>query len=103
MLKEQFGNKRLRHRMATGWSLISDSADCYAATAARPDGLTPRDKLVADTETSHRSACSAQTDNHSLVIDDFEATNSRPNRLGAVCRHHGPGETQSSLRDASAP
>ncbi|MFT7537153.1 MAG: hypothetical protein ACI85K_003109 [Hyphomicrobiaceae bacterium] len=47
---------------------MSDSAECYAATVARPDGLDLADKLVADTETRHRSACSAQTADYSLVI-----------------------------------
>jgi hypothetical protein len=61
--------------MATGWSLMNDLADCYAATAARPDGLAPRDKLVADFEPSHRSVYSAQLTAALLVVDDVEATN----------------------------
>jgi hypothetical protein len=63
---------------------MSDSADCFAATAARPDGLTPRDRLVADFEPSHRSVNSAAVANYSLVIDGFGMANSTQNRLGAV-------------------
>jgi len=56
---------------------MSDLADCYAATVARPDGQGPRDRLVSDCEPSHRSANSAETADHSLVIGDFGVTNSR--------------------------
>ena len=63
---------------------MSDLADCYAATAVRPDGLAPRDKLVGDTEPSHRSGNSAQTVNDSLVIDQSELANSRQNVLGSI-------------------
>ena len=55
---------------------MSDLAVCYAATAARPDGLVPRDKLVAHIESRHRSAYSAQTSDHSLVTDELESANS---------------------------
>jgi hypothetical protein len=30
------------HRAAIRWSLMRDLANCYAATAVRPDGLSPR-------------------------------------------------------------
>ena len=63
------------------------SAGCFAATAVRPDGQGPRDKLVAEFEPSHRSVYSAETDDRSLVIGELEATNSRSNRLGRVCGH----------------
>ena len=63
---------------------MSDLAVCYAATVARPDGLGPRDKLVADFDPRHRSADWAEHVIGSLVIGEFEATNSRPNGLGAV-------------------
>ena len=56
---------------------MSDLADCYEVIAARPDGLGPRDKLVGHTELSHRSACSAQPDSHSLVIGESELVNSK--------------------------
>jgi hypothetical protein len=59
---------------------MSDSAGYFAATVFRPDG--PRDRLATDLETRDRSANTARTSNDSLVIDDFEATNSLPNRLG---------------------
>ncbi len=49
---------------------MSDLADCCAATAARPDGLAPRDKLAAEFDPSHRSAYSAETDDQSLVIGE---------------------------------
>jgi hypothetical protein len=64
---------------------MSDSADCYAATAAR--GLTAWvlvNRLVAITESRHRSASSAETANCSLVIDESELANSRQTDLGLV-------------------
>jgi len=73
---------------------MSDSADCYAVTAARPDGLAPRDRLVAEFESRDRSANSAETNDQSLVIGELEATNSRQNRLGALfgyCGQNGVG------------
>ena len=66
---------------------MSDLADCYAATVARPDGQGPRDRLVSDCEPSHRSANSAETADHSLVIDDFELVNSTQDRLGPINGH----------------
>ena len=75
------------HYLQHGTSRMSDSAGCYAATVARPDGLGPRDKLIAEFEPSHRSVNSAQTSNRSLVISEFEATNSVSNGLGAISGH----------------
>jgi hypothetical protein len=74
---------------------MSGSADCCAATAARPDGLVPRDKLAAEFEPSHHSVYSAETDDQSLVINDFEVTNSHPNRLAPVSGHCAFGEPNS--------
>ena len=57
-----------------------------------PFGLTTwllADRLVADFEPSHRSANSAETADSSLVIEEFEATNSRQIRLGRVCGYCG--------------
>ena len=70
--------------MATEGSLISDSAGCYAATVVRPDCLVPRGKLVADSETRHQSAYSAQTTGQSLVINEPELANLVPNGLGRI-------------------
>jgi hypothetical protein len=69
--------------------LMSDSADCFAATVARPDGLDPRDRVITQHESRHRSGNSAQTATHSLVIDEFEAINSRQNRTGRVSGYCG--------------
>ena len=55
-----------------------------AATVDRPDSLVLVDKLVADIESRDQSANSAETSNDSSVIAELEATNSRPNRLGAI-------------------
>jgi hypothetical protein len=66
---------------------MSDSADCYAVIAVRPDGLIPRGKPVANLESGHRFAYSAETVNDSLVIDELELTNSMPNRLGRLSGH----------------
>ena len=60
---------------------MSDSAVCFAATVARPDGPAPRDRLVAITESRPRFARSAETDNNSLVIGVSELANSTQNRL----------------------
>jgi hypothetical protein len=68
------------------------SAGCYAVTVARPDGLGPRDKLVARYESRHRSRNSAETDKHSLVISVIELANSTPNSLGLVSGYHGSGK-----------
>jgi hypothetical protein len=68
---------------------MGDSADCYAATVALPDGLGPRDKLAVDTSPSHRSASSAQTNDHSLVIGALELANSVSSRLGAISGQDG--------------
>jgi hypothetical protein len=43
------------------------------------------DKLVADVESRHRSANSAETANCSLVIDESELANSMQGVLGAIC------------------
>tara|TARA_R110002096_G_scaffold109709_5_gene239826 strand:+ start:2791 stop:3444 length:654 start_codon:yes stop_codon:yes gene_type:complete len=72
------------HRTGTGWSWMSDLAACYAATVARPDGLAPRDRLIADFGPSHRSVNSAGTNDHSLVIYESELANSRQDVLGAI-------------------
>ena len=63
---------------------MSDLAACYAATVARPDGLAPRDRLIADFGPSHRSVNSAGTNDHSLVIYESELANSRQDVLGAI-------------------
>lgn len=68
---------------------LSGSAGCYAAPVARPDGLGPRDRLVADIEPSYRSANSAETVSNSLIIDKSELANSAKNGLGATNGHHG--------------
>jgi hypothetical protein len=72
--------------MATRWSLMGDLAVCYAATVVRPDGLGPLDKLVADFESRHRSANSAETHDQPLVIGVFRMANSRQNRVGGKYR-----------------
>ena len=63
---------------------MSDLADCFEAIAVRPDGLVLVDRMVADYEPGHRSVNSAEVSNRSLVIDDFELTNSTRNTLGAI-------------------
>jgi hypothetical protein len=65
-------------------SLMSDSADCYAAIAVRPDGLVPRDRLATDLEPSRRSVNLAEVANYSLVIDVFGMANSTLNVLGSI-------------------
>jgi hypothetical protein len=54
---------------------MSDSADCFAVIAARPDGLVPRDRLVARYESRHRSAYTGETTGGSLVINAIAVTN----------------------------
>ncbi|MFT6080374.1 MAG: hypothetical protein ACJAQZ_002435 [Planctomycetota bacterium] len=51
-----------------------------AATVDRPDGLGPRDRLIARDESRHRSVNSAETATNSLVIDESELFNSIPKR-----------------------
>ena len=63
---------------------MSDLAGCFAANAVRPDGLVPRNRLVAEFDPSDRSANSAETASNSLVIGEPEATNSRPKGLGRL-------------------
>lgn len=52
-----------RHRPAT-------STSCYAATAFRPDGPVPRDRLMGDYEPHHQSVNRAETRNSSMVISE---------------------------------
>ncbi len=78
---------------------MSDSAGCYAAIAARPDGLGPRDKLIAATETQDRSANTAQTTGQSLVINESELANSTQYRLGAINGHCGLASNNSRAND----
>jgi hypothetical protein len=66
---------------------MSDLADCYAATAVLPDGLAPRDRLVAEFESRGRSANSAETNDQSLVLGELEATNSPQDGLGPINGH----------------
>ncbi|MFT6082488.1 MAG: hypothetical protein ACJAQZ_004568 [Planctomycetota bacterium] len=67
---------------------MSDSAVCFAATAARPDRQGPRDKLVANFDPIHRSESSAETNDQSLVIGAFRMANSTQNGLGCISGHH---------------
>jgi hypothetical protein len=61
--------------LGTQRALRSDSAGCVAAIAVRPDGLVPLDRMVAITESRHRSVNSAETAIYSLVINAIAVTN----------------------------
>jgi hypothetical protein len=66
---------------------MSGLAGCCAAIAVRPDGLGPRDRLVAELESRDRSANSAETNDQPLAIVELEATNSPRNTLGPINGH----------------
>ncbi|MGK0352335.1 MAG: hypothetical protein ACJAYX_003019 [Planctomycetota bacterium] len=48
---------------------MSNSADCFASTFVRPDGLVLADKLVAGIESRHPYAHAAGADHNSMVVD----------------------------------
>lgn len=83
------GNRQSKARS----SLMSDSADCFAGTVARPDGLVLVDKLIAPLSSRHRFVNPAGTASYSSVIRAFRMGNSAQSGLGSISGQDDVGDS----------